>query len=76
MRKKILINTDFIKLSTFLKLTGTAATGGQAKQTILSGKVRVNKEVCLICGKKLHDKDVVTLEHSEYEVINSASNKT
>lgn len=73
--KKIFINTEFIKLDTLMKLAGISTTGGQAKQTILLGKVSVNGDVCLQRGKKLYNKDVVKLREEEYEVISVESDK-
>lgn len=66
--KPIYINTDFIKLDTFLKLSGVVATGGQAKQLILSGQVKVNGVGCLERGKKIRDKDTIEYNSTVYEV--------
>lgn len=66
--KKIYINTDFIKLDTFLKLSGVASTGGQAKQLVLSGQIKVNGVECLERGKKLRDSDKVECNSIVYEV--------
>lgn len=71
MRKKIAIHTPFIRLDALLKLSGEAASGGEAKQLILSGKVSVNGEVCLMRGKKLVLSDVVTLGDTALEVANA-----
>lgn len=38
------VKTDTIALAAFLKWAGIAATGGHAKQIILTGVVRVNGE--------------------------------
>lgn len=73
--KKIFINTEFIKLNTFMKLAGLSTTGGQAKQTILSGKISVNDEICLQRGKKLRNKDIVKFQETEYEVVSVESNE-
>lgn len=43
--QKIKISTEFIKLDQFLKFTGEIGTGGQAKELILDGQVKVNGEV-------------------------------
>jgi len=53
------IDTEFIKLDSFLKLTGVTVTGGQAKMLVLDGRVTVNGEVCTMRGKKLRDGDRV-----------------
>ena len=45
------IETEFIKLDSFLKLAGACETGGEAKIAIADGLVRVNGEPCLMRGK-------------------------
>lgn len=65
---KINIQTDFIKLDSFLKFSGAAADGGDAKSMIAAGQVLVNGEVCLMRGKKLYEGDVVAADGAEYEV--------
>lgn len=64
------ITTEFIKLDAFLKLTGAAPTGGQAKEWIQNGEVSVNDEVCTQRGRKLRPGDVVTIagEPTAYRV--------
>lgn len=66
--KEIVINTDFIKLSSFLKLTNSVDTGGAAKNAIVEGLVSVNKEVCTMRGKKLHNDDIVSFKGTDYVV--------
>jgi len=51
----------FIKLDQFLKWQGIADTGGQAKQLILDGEVRVNGQVETRRGRKLANGDRVTI---------------
>ena len=46
MMKEIKITTDFIKLDSFLKLSGVCATGGHAKIVITGGEVLVNGSGC------------------------------
>ncbi|MBE6759787.1 MAG: RNA-binding S4 domain-containing protein [Ruminococcaceae bacterium] len=65
---KISIQTDFIKLDSFLKFSGSASDGGDAKSMIADGLVKVNGEVCLMRGKKLREGDVVSVDGDEYEV--------
>jgi ribosome-associated protein len=57
--EKISITTEFIKLDALLKFAGIAETGGEAKQAIQEGEVRVNGEVCTMRGKKLRRGDQV-----------------
>ena len=53
---------EFIKLDQFLKWRGLVDTGGQAKQVILDGKVRVNGEIETRRGRKLIHGDQVTMK--------------
>ena len=48
--EKVLITTEFIKLDSFLKYAGLTDTGGQAKEMVLEGMVKVNGEVCTMRG--------------------------
>ena len=54
IKMEVYINPPFIKLEQFLKFAGAVSTGGEAKNIILDGKVKVNGEVCLMRGKKLY----------------------
>lgn len=58
---KVNIYTEHIKLDSFLKLSGAAADGAQAKRLIASGEVMVNGEVCVMRGKKLYPGDNVRI---------------
>ena len=50
--QKILIHTEFIKLDALLKFAGLCETGGEAKELVQGGAVKVNGEVCTMRGKK------------------------
>ncbi len=50
--QKILIHTEFIKLDALLKYAGLCETGGEAKELVQGGAVKVNGEVCTMRGKK------------------------
>jgi ribosome-associated protein len=59
-----------ITLGQFVKLAGIVSTGGEAKQLIASGSVRVNGDVDTRRGRKLVAGDVVAVEPvSGYEVV-------
>ena len=58
---QVKITTEFIKLDALLKFSGVMETGGEAKEAIQGGEVRVNGEVCTMRGKKLRPSDVVEL---------------
>ena len=67
--EKIVITTEFIKLDSFLKLSGAATTGGEGKLLIEDGMVAVNGEICTQRGKKLRPGDIVAVtDGSTYEV--------
>ncbi len=57
--KNIEITTEFIKLDALLKYAALVETGGEAKQLVQNGEVKVNGEVCTMRGKKLRNGDVV-----------------
>lgn len=67
--KEIKIDTDFIKLDQFLKLTGIASTGGHAKMLIGDGEVKVNGEVNTMRGKKLRKDDQVEIAGDTFKII-------
>ena len=67
--ENIKINTEFIKLDSFLKLCGAADLGSYAKMFIQNGEVKVNGEVCLQRGKKLKVNDLVEFDGKIYKLI-------
>jgi ribosome-associated protein len=67
----ISIHTEFIKLGEFLKFAGEAATGGEAKDTIADGNVKVNGEVCTMRGKKIKSGDVVEINLKSFKITNT-----
>lgn len=58
-KETVSIKTDFIKLDSFVKFAGLTDTGGQAKEMVLTGQVKVNGEVCTMRGKKIKPGDQV-----------------
>ena len=64
----VTIQTEFIKLDSFLKYCGVVGTGGEAKTAIAEGEVQVNGEPCTMRGKKLHPGDTVTLDGESWQV--------
>ena len=66
---RVKINPPFIRLDSFLKLCGTAATGGHAKVLIQSGRILVDGEICLMRGKKLRGGETVMAENQSFEVF-------
>lgn len=67
--KKISIKEDFIRLDSAMKLADMVVTGGHAKIVIQNGEVKVNGEVCLMRGKKLHKGDRVEFENNGFEIV-------
>lgn len=55
------IETEFIKLDQFLKYENLIGSGGEAKNVIQSGLVKVNGVVEKARGKKLRSGDVVEI---------------
>ncbi|WP_244834160.1 RNA-binding S4 domain-containing protein [Clostridium sp. BJN0001] len=66
---KVKIDTETIKLDSFLKWCAAASSGAEAKIYIKNGMVKVNNEICTMRGKKLIAGDVVSLDNEEYEVV-------
>lgn len=69
-KETVKINTDFIQLQSFLKFKGISETGGQAKEFIQDGLIKVNGEVCTARGKKIRNNDVITAFGTDYTIIN------
>lgn len=65
---KVKISTEFIKLDQFLKWIAVVENGVQAKYMILDGEIKVNGEVELRRGKKLHPGDEVEVNGETYIV--------
>ena len=68
-KSPLYINTEFIPLSSALKLAGIASTGGQAKLIISEKNIVVNGEVCTVIRKKLKSGDTFKYKNEIYEVI-------
>ena len=58
----IQINTEFIKLDSLLKFAGMVETGGEAKELIQAGQVKLNGQVCAMRGKKCVPGDEIELD--------------
>ncbi len=57
--REVEIREDTIRLGQLLKLAGIAGTGGEARELVQEGAVRVNGEVETRRGRQLHAGDVV-----------------
>lgn len=69
-KEDVRITTEFIQLQSFLKFKGISETGGQAKEFIQDGIIKVNGEVCTARGKKIRNGDVVSAFGTDYRIIN------
>lgn len=67
--EKISIQTEYIKLDSFMKLAALTGTGGEAKLAIADGLVKVNGEVCSMRGKKLRAGDTVSFDGQELTIV-------
>lgn len=65
-RETVTIHTEYIQLQSFLKLKGLCETGGQAKECIQDGIIRVNGEICTARGKKLRNGDLISAFGKDY----------
>lgn len=57
--KEIIIDSEFIKLDQFLKLSEIASSGGEAKVMIMSEEIFVNGEIETRRGRKIRSGDTV-----------------
>lgn len=67
--KEIKIDTEFIKLDSFLKYTGIATLGSEAKFYIQNGEVKVNNEIETKRGKKLYSGDKIQFQDDIYIIL-------
>ena len=69
----ITITTEYIKLQDLLKFAAAVETGGEAKECIQGGEVKVNGEVCTMRGKKLRPGDRFVCDGQAYQIITHES---
>lgn len=62
----VVISTEYIKLQDAMKFANIVYSGGEAKQLILDGQVKVNGEECTMRGKKLRPGDTFTFLNETY----------
>lgn len=72
-KEKIAIASDFIKLDQFLKWTGIADSGTEAKLLIETGRVTVNHDVELRRGRKLYPGDKIAVGDRILAIANQKS---
>lgn len=66
--QRVAIATEFIKLDALLKFAGVTETGGEAKEAIQAGEVKVNGAVCTMRGKKLRPGDSFAFDGRTYRI--------
>ena len=66
--KEIFINSEYIKLTQFLKFAGISGSGAEAGILVKEGKVSINDELCFEKGKKLTGGEIISLNGEEYKV--------
>ena len=66
---EVKIQTEFIKLDSFLKFCGAASLGSVAKMYVLDELVKVNGEICTQRGKKLYRGDIVEFNGETFKVV-------
>lgn len=67
--QEIKINSDIIKLDSFLKWAAIFSSGSDAKMFIQNGEIKVNGEVEVRRGKKLQKGDIVEFQGENYKII-------
>ena len=68
-RRDITIRGETIRLGQLLKLAGVADSGGEARELVQEGAVRVNGEVETRRGRQLRDGDVIEALGERLRVI-------
>ena len=64
----VAIETEYIKLDALLKYCGAAETGGQAKEIVQDGLVKLaDGSVCTMRGKKIHPGEYIIID-DQYRV--------
>lgn len=64
----ITIRDEFIKLGQAIKLAGFVENGGEAKEVITEGMVKVNGEVDVRRGRKVYPGDTVEFNGKLFKV--------
>lgn len=67
--QEIQIDTEFIKLDSFMKWAGIVGSGSDAKMLISDGEVKLNGEVVTQRGKKIFKGDCIEFQDELYKII-------
>lgn len=65
---KIPINTEYVTLGQFLKITDFISSGGEAKFAVKELEISVNGEAENRRGRKLYKNDKITIEGQTFEI--------
>ncbi|MCC5423900.1 S4 domain-containing protein YaaA [Clostridium botulinum] len=66
---EVKINSEIIKLDSFLKWSGVTTLGSEAKFFIQNGEVKVNGEIEKRRGRKLKIGDLIEFNNETYKII-------
>ena len=67
--KESKIETEFIKLDQFLKYESLVGSGGEAKNVIQDGLVKVNGNIETARGKKLYKGDIIEIFGEAVKIV-------
>lgn len=67
--KEIKINTEIIKLDSFLKWANITSLGSEAKFYIQNSEVKVNGSIETQRGKKLTKGDIIEFKGESYKIL-------
>jgi len=67
--QEIKINTEIIKLDSFLKWANITSMGSDSKFLIQNGEIKVNGEVELRRGRKLTKGDLIKFNGETYKIV-------
>ncbi|MDF9824330.1 ribosome-associated protein [Breznakia sp. PF5-3] len=65
---KIPINTEYVTLGQFLKMTDFISSGGEAKFAVKELHITVNGEAENRRGRKLYKTDIIKIEDQTFEI--------
>ncbi|MDD4111721.1 MAG: RNA-binding S4 domain-containing protein [Herbinix sp.] len=65
---QIKLRDEYIKLGQAIKAAGLVGSGADAKSEIMEGKVKVNGQIEIQRGKKLHKGDKVEYNGEQIEI--------
>lgn len=73
--KEIFINTEYIKLDQFLKLSDIIGSGGEARFFIARNEIFINNEKEDRRGRKLRAGDIVKIKNNSYRIVQNGEIK-